>query len=310
MKAMTRVVMVVVGSSLAANAFAADRYNPSWQDVTVDLGLGTLSAQTKERVYDPENGHKDSQLNWRVRNSPIVKGGIEWKFLPELSLGLTGWTTLAKRGGMMNDYDWEDEDQKSWTSKSHHPNTKLNDANQFDISLKYWLLSNDDARIGVLSGYQQTRYHFSARGGSYNYDNGNQVGELPNDLLGITYHQTFKTPYIGMLATYRYQQWEFGGAFKYSAWGRAKDTDEHYLADTTFKSSISKQKFAALSLNAGYYLTDNAKLYWEGTWGRTFNKKGRASYDDRMDGIKDSAKNGAGIENYSLMANVGLRYTF
>ncbi|WP_241580769.1 omptin family outer membrane protease [Rosenbergiella nectarea] len=310
MRRINRAVMVLIGSNLIANAYASDQYRASWEDISVDLGVGMLSTTTKERVYDPTNGHKNSQLNWRVRNAATLNGAIEWRVLPELSLGVAGWSTLAKRSGVMNDYDWEDENQKSWTSKSHHPSTRLNRANQFDISLKYWLLSNEDARVGIVSGYQQTRYRFSANGGQYNYNNGQLVGELPNSILSISYRQTFKTPYIGLLASYRYQQWEVGGDVKYSAWGRASDVDEHYLTDTTFKSSVTTQKFAALSLNGGYYVTDNAKVYLEGTWGRTFNQKGSSRYHDREEGVWESAKNSAGIEATSLMASVGLRYSF
>ncbi|KMV70720.1 hypothetical protein AI29_10450 [bacteria symbiont BFo2 of Frankliniella occidentalis] len=310
MRNINRAVMVFIGSNLVANAYASDNYLASWDDVSVEVSAGVLSTTTKERVYDPTNGHKDSQLNWRVNNAPVLKGALEWRVLPKLSLGLEGWSTVAKRGGVMNDYDWEDESQKSWTSKSYHPKSQLNHANQFDFSLKYWLLSNDDARIGIVSGYQQTRYRFSAYGGQYNYNNGQYVGDLANSLLGISYRQTFKTPYIGLLASYRYQQWEVGGAVKYSAWGRASDIDEHYLTDTIFRASVNKQKFAALSLNAGYYLTEHAKVYLAGTWAATFNQKGRLSYHDRGEDSSGSLKNSAGIENRSLMASLGLRYSF
>lgn len=70
---------------------------------------GCFLLPLKERVYDPTNGYKDSQLNWRVNNAPVLKGALEWRVLPKLSLGLEGWSTVAKRGGVMRDYDWEDE---------------------------------------------------------------------------------------------------------------------------------------------------------------------------------------------------------
>lgn len=310
MRKINRVVMVLIGSNLIGSAYADDQYRASWEDVSVEVGMGMLSVTTKERVYDPNNNHKVSQLNWNAHNTPILRTMLEWRVIPELSLGLAGWSTVAKRGGVMDDYDWEDENQKGWTSKSHHPRSQLNRANQFDLSVKYWLLSNEDTRIGIVSGYQQTRYRFNAYGGQYNYDNGQNIGTLPDSLLGISYRQTFKTPYIGLLASYRYQRWEVGGEVKYSAWGRASDVDEHYLTDTTFWASVNKQKFAALSVNAGYYLTDHAKVYFEGTWGATFNQKGRLSYYDREEDIAGSLSRGAGIENTVLMGSVGLRYNF
>lgn len=184
MSKINRAVIVLIGSNLIGNVYASDQFRPSWDDVSVDVGVGMLSTTTKERLYNPTNGHKDSQLNWRVRNAPVLNAGVEWRVLPKLSFGLSGWTTFSKRGGMMNDYDWEDEDQKSWTSKSHHPRSYLNRSNQFNLNVKYWLLSNDAARIGVVSGYQQTRYRFSAYGGNYNYNNGAQIGQAPDNIIG------------------------------------------------------------------------------------------------------------------------------
>lgn len=303
-------LFVILGTLTTAPFTAMAGESFTWDNVTTDLSVGTLSGKTKERVYDPDTGHKDSQLNWRFKNAAVINGAVDWELLPSFSLGLAGWTTLGKRSGLMEDYDWENENQSSWTSKSYHPSTQLNHANQFDINLKSWLFNEPNGRLGIMTGYQQTRYSFDARGGSYNYNNGTITGNFPDGTKVIGYRQTYKTPYIGVIGLYRYQQWELGGSFKYSAWARTSDVDEHYLVDTTFKSHITRQKFYSLAVNGGYYLTNNAKLYVEGTWSRTTNKKGWGEYNDREEGIRDGAKNSAGIENYSLMASVGLRYTF
>ncbi|PWC10748.1 omptin family outer membrane protease [Brenneria corticis] len=285
------------------------------EKVSGEIGLGTLSGKTKERVYDAdEGGRKVSQLNWKYNNAAIVKGSLDWDLIPWLSVGASGWTTIASRGGYMEDTDWQDENQKEWTDQSRHPNTRLNYANQFDINVKGWLLNEPAYRLGVMAGYQESRYSFKSTGGTYNYTDEDtglpDIGAFPADIKGIGYKQRFKMPYIGLAGSYRYESFEFGGAFKYSGWVRTSDNDEHYLRNTTFKAKVKNQNYFSLAGSAGYYVTPNAKVYVEEIWSRTTNKKGSLSANDRDQGTTDSAANSSGIENYNFMTTVGLKYAF
>jgi omptin len=282
---------------------------------TGDIGFGSLSGKTKERVYDPDSGgHKNSQLNWKYSNAAIIKGSLDWDLIPWLSVGTSGWTTIASRGGYMDDTDWQDESQKSWTDQSRHTGTRLNYANEFDFNVKGWLLNEPTYRFGMIAGYQESRYSFKASGGSFNYTDEDtglpDIGTFPAGTTVIGYKQRFKMPYIGIVGRYRYERFEFGGSFKYSGWVRASDNDEHYLTDTTFRVNIKNQNFYSLAGNAGYYLTPNAKIYLEGAWNRATNKKGSLSSSNYVTGEKISAENSSGIESYSFMTTVGLKYSF
>lgn len=280
-----------------------------------DIGLGSLSGKTKERVYDPDfGGHKLSQLDWKYNNAAIIKGSLDWDFIHWISIGASGWTTIASRGGYMDDTDWMDERQDEWTHKSWHPGTRLNYANEFDFNVKGWLIKEPAYRFGVMAGYQESRYSFKAPDGSYNYTNEEtglmDTGTSSAGIIAIGYKQRFKIPYIGLVGSYRYERFEFGGSFKYSGWVRSSDNDEHYMRDTTFRVNIKDQNFFSLTGNAGYYLTPNAKVYIEGTWNRTTNKKGSMSVNEYDTGETDSLENCAGIENYNFMTTVGLKYSF
>ncbi|MDU5780689.1 MAG: omptin family outer membrane protease [Pantoea sp.] len=285
------------------------------EKVTGDISLGTLSGKTKERVYDPDSGgRKVSQLNWKYSNAAIIKGAVDWDLIPRLTVGASGWTTIGSRGGYMDDTDWLNEDQKSWTDQSKHPGTRLNYANQFDVNVKGWLLNEPTYRLGTMVGYQESRYSFKASGGSYNYTDENtglpDIGTFAFRELLIGYKQRFKTPYIGITGLYRYENFEFGGSFKYSGWVRTTDNDEHYNRNTTFRGSIKNQKFYSLAASAGYYLTPDAKIYLEGAWSRTTNKKGSTFYHEYDTGEKISEANSSGVENYSFLTSVGLQYSF
>lgn len=286
------------------------------EKVSTDLSLGMLSGKTKERVYLPEyGGHKASQLDWKYSNAAILKGAINWDLMPRVSIGAAGWTTLGSRGGDMTNTDWLDSDNpKTWTDKSRHPGTRLNFANEFDLNIKGWLLNEPDYRLGLMAGYQESRYSFNATGGTYIYseDGGfrNETGSLPNGERNIGYKQRFKMPYIGLTGSYRYDKFEFGGALKYSGWVRASDNDEHYQRETTFRGKTKNQNYYSVAVDAGYYVTDNAKVYVEGAWNRIANKKANVSIYDRSDNTAEYSKHGGGIESYNFTTTAGLKYTF
>lgn len=315
MKVSILALTIAVPVSFPAFAGVGDNSVFTPGSFTSDIGLGSLSGKTRERVYDPDSvGHKNSQLNWKYSNAAIIKGSLDWDLISWISIGASGWTTIASRGGYMDDTDWLDESQKAWTDQSRHPDTRLNYANEFNFNVKGWLLNEPTYRFGMMAGYQESRYSFKASGGSFNYtdeDTGlSDIGTFPAGSAVIGYKQRFKMPYIGLVGSYRYERFEFGGSFKYSGWMRASDNDEHYLTDTTFRANIKNQKFYSLAGNAGYYLTPNAKIYLEGVWNRTINNKGSLSVNDYGKGKKSSAENSSGIESYSFMTTVGLKYSF
>lgn len=306
-------IAVCVMAALLPLQVLADNEERSFtpEKVTLGISLGSLSGETKERVYRPsEGGRRVSQLNWKYDNAAIVKGSFDWDLMPRVSLGLSGWTTLASTDGKMDDYDWQLASQKHWTDHSRHPNTDLKYANEYDINIKGWILNQPTWRLGLMAGYQESRYSFMAKGGSFNYENGADVGEFPADTKVISYKQRFKLPYIGLVGNYRHGNFEAGGSMKYSGWVDSTDHDEHYLTYSTFKADVNQQDFYSLSANLGYHLTEHSKLYVEGVWGRIMNKKGDLHVIDHEEGDEGTLKKGAGIESYNYMLTLGWKYAF
>ncbi|ENK6897016.1 omptin family outer membrane protease [Escherichia albertii] len=315
-----KILAVTLSASVVFSTQASEHglsFTP--EKISANISLGTLSGQTKERVYlSEEGGRKASQLNWKYNNAAIIKGGLNWDLLPRVSVGASGWTTLAHRGSNMVDRDWLDATKPStWTDESKHPDTRLNFANEFDLNIKGWLLNQPGYRVGVMVGYQESRYSFTAKGGSYIYSSEegggrDEIGSFPDGERAIGYKQRFKMPYIGLTGSYRYDDFEFAGEFKYSCWVKASDNDEHYNPEKriTYRSNVNRQNSYSVSLNTGYYITPEAKLYVEGIWSRITNKKGDTSLYARDLNISEHSKNGAGIENYNFMTTAGLKYYF
>lgn len=124
----------------------------------------------------------------------------------------------------MDDYDWLSESQSGWTHHSTHPDSDVNYANEFDLNLKGWIFQDANYKAGVVAGYQETRFSWTALGGAYDYNNGASVGNFPAGERGIGYSQRFTMPYVGLAGQYRIDNFEFNALLKFSDWVRAMIT--------------------------------------------------------------------------------------
>nr|WP_232036939.1 omptin family outer membrane protease [Serratia marcescens] len=279
--------------------------------VTVSTSLGWLGGESKEYVYDVETGRKISELNWKITNTAIIKGDISWEPLFWLTLNARGWSTLAPSGAGMDDYDWMDAGQSQWTHWSNSPDTRLNHANEFDVNASVWLIRRPDYKVGVAVGYQQTRFGWTAFGGHYQYDNGNDVGDFPRGERGIGYQQKFSTPYLGLTGGYRYHDFEFNALLKFSPWVEARDNDEHYMRDLTFREKTRGSSYYSALVDVGYYVTPKARVFTGFTWSKYSQGKGGTQIIDRASGesIYDGG-DAAGMENENYNVTAGLQYRF
>lgn len=297
--------------TLAQNEEEPYAVNLAADSITVNTSLGWLGGESKEYVYDIDTGRKVSELNWKINNTAIIKGDISWDPLYWLTLNARGWATLASSGSGLDDYDWLSPSQSHWTDWSNSPDTHLNYANEFDINAKAWLVKRSDYKVGAVVGYQQTRFSWTAFGGHYQYDNGNHSGDFPPGKRVLGYQQKFSMPYIGLAGGYRYSNFEFNALLKFSPWVEASDNDEHYLRELTFREKTAGSNYYSASVDVGYYVTPNAKVFTEFTWSKYSQGKGGAQLLDRESGETTYAGgDAAGLENKNYSLTAGLQYRF
>lgn len=309
------ITSIILVSALDQLAYANDLNNlaPSLESESLSIGtsLGILGGKSTERVYDDKSGKKISQLEWKIKNTPVLKGEINWDAWQRLTLNARGWTSLASRGSTMDDYDWLDDNKSGWSDWSHHSNTRLNYANEFDLSLRGWLLKADNYKLAAVAGYQQTRFSWSAYGGNYNYDNGTDIGTLPDGKRTIGYQQKFSLPYIGFAGQYLYQGIEVNTLLKFSDWVTAKDNDEHYLRDTTFREKTTSSRYYSAAIEVGYYITPNVKVSTEFAYNYYSEGKGGSELINRATGKTEySGGDSAGIKNENYIISAGAHYRF
>lgn len=279
--------------------------------LTISSSLGLLNAESQEFVYQPQyNGRKLSQIDWKAENTPIVKMDISWDLLSRLTLTARGWSTLSPGKGVMDDYDWKTLGQSKWTDWSHHEKTNLNYANEIDLNAKFWLLKQENYRIGMMAGYQRNNNSWTSYGGNYNYNSGNNLFTGSDSVTNIGYKQKFEMPYLGLAGSYHYQKFEFNTLLKYSSWVNAYGDDEHYLRQLSFKDSSKGSRYYAVVIDAGYYVTDNTKLFVEASWNRHAEGKGDTQIIDTGAGVSANVANSAGIAQQNQTITIGLQYKF
>lgn len=297
------------GAVYAGPTIVTPDFSP--ESLAVSASAGMLSGKSHEMVYDEATGRKISQLDWKIKNVAILKGDITWDAYSFLTLNARGWTSLASGSGHMDDYDWMNAKQSSWTDHSSHPATNVNYANEYDLNVKGWIFQGDNYKAGVTAGYQETRFSWTATGGTYNYDNGAYQGNFPAGERGIGYSQRFTMPYIGLAGQYRFNDFEFNALFKFSDWVRAHDNDEHYMRDLTFREKTTDSRYYGASVDAGYYVTPHAKVFAEFTYSSYEEGKGGTQIIDTNTGDSGSiGGDAAGISNHNYTITAGLQYRF
>lgn len=305
-----KIVMLALTS--LSLTFSLDAYSSddSWNGVSLSTSLGVLSGKAHEYVYYPDTASKLSQLDWRIKNAAIIKGELNYDFLAWLSLNGRGWTTLAKNKAAMDDYDWLNPNRATWTDWSHHDNTHLNYANELDMSLRTWLMQKQNYKFGLATGYQWDSFSWRATGGCYQYNSGAYTGCFPGDQPGIGYQQKFGTPYVGLAGKYFINNFEFSALLKFSDWVSARDYDEHYARNLTFKERGNNSRYYAATIHSGYVLTHNTKIFVEASYNHYSNGRADTEIIDNDTGEHYYSSNSAGLSNQNYTIALGLQYLF
>jgi outer membrane protease len=278
--------------------------------------LGYLGGESKEFVYD--DGRQLSRLDWKIKNAAIIKLVANYDLLPWLSLNAAGWTTIASNSGHMNDFDWQDPNSSHNTDSSSSSAT-LNEANEYDLSIRGWVFNTENYKAGIVAGYQETRFSMTAKNGTYDYagtdDDDNydpnaprDRGTFPRNQPLVGYKQTYRTPYVGLVGNYTVNDFELNALMKYSHWVRAKDNDNHYLTGATSATNTGSGELWVGQLNAGYWVTPNAKVFTEATYTFYPNKRGGIEQWDSTG--YQSETNGGGIQNRNWTITAGVQYTW
>lgn len=283
---------------------------PGLDKLALSGSIGYMEIEAREYVYNTSTDTKLSQLNWVNDDGiAVIRGEANYPILPFLDLNARGWINLGNGGSVMDDYDWLIPNQIDPSHHSHHPNTTLRQANQYDLSARFWLYQDAGFRFGASAGYQRYLSSFLAKGGCYSYLNGASTGCFDDELSVIGYKQTYSSPYIGILAAYAYNRYEFSGSFQFSNLVSAKDVDQHYLRSLTFYDQGRNFQYYYGALNAGYFYRPEIKIFIEAAF--TYLPTDSADtliYDASTQTTTYLPRGAAGLSNKNTVIALGVQY--
>lgn len=307
--------LTLLTQEAVANAKVNEEQRFRVGDVTASLGLGLLNGQAEEKVYDTDDGKKTSQLNWDLKQIPTLHLGLTYDPLEWLSLEARGWTQIAKGDGHMKDYDWSGDDSQGWSDYSDHPRTRVQKAWQAELAATVWALKRDDLAVGVMLGYQRTQLGWQARGGRYVYtedDFRDSTGEFPRGEKGVSYQQTYDTPYIGLVGIYNYRAWTLEGRFKYSQWVKARSFDTHHMRNLTVAGNNGNTgQMQSLALGASYHVSPHLSVKAGVDYQVYAEAKGSTRYTDLSSGESDYFGGKSGSQaSRMVLSTLALDYRF
>jgi outer membrane protease len=311
-------------SSVAAQeiglASGLDGYDESysWENETLSFGVsgGWLTGQSHEFVYDG-SGNKISELIWDMNHAYALNSDLGIRLTPELKLNASG-TWGGDIDSHMEDYDWLglDYGQTDWTHRSIHEDTKLDHFARFDLNLQYDFIRRPAVVVGALLGGRFTGVQWKAHGGDFVYTTDpsttfrDDVFSLSDDILGITYEQSWAVAYAGLSAAVKTDSWRIAGTVVGSPLAFGSSDDDHWLRSLHFEDEFDRSSFVGASAEIAYLFNGHYQVFVSANGERFFHTYGDTTIKDTSTGGQanlDGDVSGGDHEN--LQVSVGFRVT-
>lgn len=306
---MKRWLMTLPMIALGLPASAEDKMLTSADGAVVFRGsYGITAIEANELVYDGKQ--KLSQLIWESSAVSTFTGQVKID-LDHFFLRATG--TIGVGGdGHMRDYDWLVED-RPWSDRSIHPDTRLNHYFSGTIEAGREVLSRDGTTVSLGGGVKYTDVKWTAWGGSFVYtssDFRDTKGDFPDKDKGISFRQQWPVPFLGIDLTHSEGAWTFSGAFQGGVAVNGKGTDDHWMRDLRFIDRVEATPAVMITGSAEYEFRPNTAIFVAGAFDQIV--RGRADTDmiDKVSGQKRHFADGAGADYMSVTVSLGLRGKF
>ncbi len=320
----TGIIAGVLLSGLSTLAFAKN-VAPISDTAEIRLSSGYLTGESGEYVYDAYGtdtgiaGYKISQLDWKIDSAYMVGIGASFAPTQRLRFNLDYWRNAVDGEATMDDYDWF-YIGADWSEWSHHENTTATEISNADINGAFTFLKYDGGQsaFSAILGYRQDHLEWVAVGGEaiYSSDTGyRDIYVVFPEVKGISYEQTFKTPYIG-LGFYSAGESNdlpivLNASVRYSNWAQGEDSDTHHLRNLLFEESGNGGKWLALNLGLEFYLSYKMALNIALSLQSYEEILASTTMTDLTTGeVTFYPGPSAGLDHSSTMVSAGIRYHF
>ncbi len=278
------------------------------------ISLDKVNGMADEIVYN--GAKKVSHLEWDIKNLKMLSLGFNSQFSDGFGARIKFSNAINNGDGKMVDYDWigknydGNKNHANWTHRSIS-DVKIQKAQQFDIAGSYNLYK-DELKFNL--GYKYDRFKWRDYGGSYIYSDGgfrNDVGNF-NFQRGITYEQTFNTPYIGL--EYQKELFDkeiYGNIFgNYSNLVYAHDVDIHHQRNLKFDGYFKNGKYYNWGTNIFGKVNEDIYLGIGYEYVYYPENRGYTIMQDLATGESYKYEDSVGIINKFSKISLNLKYNF
>jgi outer membrane protease len=274
---------------------------------SASFSIGLMTGKANEFVYSP-TGATVSHLIWTFDNNPVFTGAFAWRPSPWLTLGLNARTLIGKGESTMDDFDFPGAvcGVAGPFCHSHHPNTKVKDADSIDIYAAGTFYRAHGFAFSGVAGYKWDHYSWGATGGTSNY-----APPFPSVPV-ISYAQWWEAPYVGLQTAGHWGPWSFETRVIGSWWVSAHDRDNHHLTTTLFRDEFGNDSsMIAVNAKIGYALSKNVSVTLSYDYQEWFLAKGPTTATNYTTGATAVFPgNAAGADNYNHTVSAGLKVKF
>lgn len=317
-------------ASLISPALGADMLRPSYapgpgyapgapapkKAFSVGVEIGRMTGQSHEFVYS--SGRKISELIWDVEGATTLGVMLKGRTVGGLETRLRG-TFAVHDDSYMEDYDWLGPElgipTYDWTHASYHEDTTLDHAFNLDAQFSKRVIGKGrPAGLNLLGGVRHNNIKWTARGGDYTYSthaHRDTVGTFPEGQDGISYEQSFTSPYVGVEAnvdTGRFSA-HAGALIGMPVFSGAED--DHWMRALNFDDDTGGHYFLGLEAEAAFDVTESFGLTAGLRHERYSEGKGPSRGTDTFSGLSSFfGDDSAGASHEQTNITLGARYNF
>ncbi len=276
------------------------------------VSVAHLTGEARELVYDLSwDGEKGSELIWELKNVYMVGLGFSVQAVKRLTFNIDGWMNVSRGTGEQDNYDWFIR-HADWTHWSHSAQVDA-EGLIFDINADIILMEPGSFTVNGIVGYKIDNWKWNDYGdGPFVYSNNrfrDTTGYHPGNTLGVTYEQTYETPYLGIGVEGDFGALHLETRLIGSCYVRNKAVDHHHLRNDVFYDRFKNGDMIALDIKGAYRIRDHYGLELGYAFQKCYRMRGDTT-THYSDGTIETYPSGAGAELEYHIISVSFLYTF
>ena len=326
--AVTQLVPLMIGTFFSVGA-VAETIVTAGNNFELRLSSGLLNGESGEYVYDAYGaytgipGYKISELQWEMNDVYMAGIGATMPIGNWVELNFDYWKNATEGDGTMDDYDWLYVGQ-DWSHWSHHEDTDVRDVTMIDASADITIHRFKDRNASLYQtilygtvGYKQDHFDWQSRGGygTYSVDTFRDTYLTFPDVPGISYEQTFSTPYIGLGVessnNYNGMDMVLTANVRYSQWAEGEDVDIHHLRSLKFEEEGEDGEWIGYDVTLEFEIARQLTLMLGYAYQRYEEIMATTLVTDQITGAQYFYHgDAAGLDHSSDMMTLELNYRF